>query len=92
MKTVPEVGDGILLLGVFNSVHGVFTKPPTDGHESNCRQNRRAELAASGTTLVLGYVLARLRGSTYPMLFAVIVIVSLVALYESAARWPEKWA
>lgn len=88
----PDVSDGVLLLGVFNTVHAVFTKPDTDGYESNCRQNRRAELAASGVTVVLGYTLSRLRGSGYPLLFAVIVCASLIALYESAAKWPEKWA
>lgn len=88
----PDVSDGVLLLGVFNTVHAVFTRPPTDGYEGICRQNRRAEMAASGVTIVLGYTLARLRGSVYPMVFAVIVCAALIGLYESAARWPEKWA
>jgi hypothetical protein len=88
----PDVADGVLLLSAFNTVHAVFTKADVNGHEAECRQNRRAEMVASGVTLVLGYTLMRVRGSGYPMLFAVVVCASLIVLYESAARWPEKWA
>lgn len=87
----PDVSDAVLLLGVFNTVHAVWTKTDAPNYDANCRQNRRAELVASGVTVVLGYTLSRLRGSGYPLLFSVVVCAALIAVYESAARWPAKW-
>jgi hypothetical protein len=86
---VPEAADAVLLLQLFNTVHAVVTKPATGDVEAERRQNRRAEMAASGATLMLGYVLARLRGKWYPLLFAVIVSATITALYEGTARWPK---
>lgn len=76
-------------LGMFQSFMPKFTDIASHpfgsdpGFERDCRM---AEMAASAVSLGVGIMVSQMTGSPVPAVVAVVVVVSLLALYEKALR------